>query len=200
MAGSPILSVNFANRKNSAVLNYHKSWSWSKSLRFSSLLELKYISTLSCRRYWWNKLGSRRELTRRDFSRQFSAEAAWKVKMLWRQTSPVTPCFELDSTKTWCRNPTKPAGLIRITIRITIWIMIVQNGWIFSICEIYWEYGTAGHLVFWKPWPAVELKKFLSVTKHDFLLWAQRKPNTRLEGCKAVQDRLTFLNRHMTVL
>ena len=21
--------------------------------------------------------------------------------------------------------------------------MIVQNGWIFSICEIYWEYGTA---------------------------------------------------------
>ena len=31
--------------------------------------------------------------TRRDFSRQFSAEAAWKVKMLWRQTSPVTPCF-----------------------------------------------------------------------------------------------------------
>ena len=79
---------------------------------------------------------SRRELTRRNFSRRFSTEAAWKVKMLWRQTSPVTPCFGLDSTKTWCRNPTKPAGLIRITIRITIWIMIVQNSWIFSICEI----------------------------------------------------------------
>ena len=44
-------------------------------------------------------------------------------------------------------------------------LMIVQNGWIFSICEIYWEYGTAGHLVFWKPWPAVELKKVLSVKK-----------------------------------
>ena len=29
MAGSPIFSVNFTNRKNSAVLNYHKSWSWS---------------------------------------------------------------------------------------------------------------------------------------------------------------------------
>ena len=51
MAGSPIFSVNFTNRKNSAVLNYHKSWSWSKSLRGSSLLELKYTSTLSCRRY-----------------------------------------------------------------------------------------------------------------------------------------------------
>ena len=104
MAGSPIFSVNFSNRKNSAVLNYHKSWSWSnqpvlwdfcimvllvsslwmfvtifypkhgvtgdvwrhniltfhaasvenrweKSLRVSSLLELKYTSTLSCRRY-----------------------------------------------------------------------------------------------------------------------------------------------------
>ena len=26
---SPMFSVNFTNRKNSAVLNYHKSWSWS---------------------------------------------------------------------------------------------------------------------------------------------------------------------------
>ena len=30
MAGSPIFSVNFTNRRNSAILNYHKSWSWSK--------------------------------------------------------------------------------------------------------------------------------------------------------------------------
>ena len=56
---------------------------------------------------------------------------------------------------------------------------------------------TAGHLVFWKPWPPVELKEVLSVKKHGFVLWAQRKPNTRLEICKAFQDRLTFLNRHM---
>ena len=48
-------------------------------------------------------------------------------------------------------------------------------------CEVYWEYRTAGHLVFWKPRPAVELKKVLSVTKHGFVFWAQRKPNTRLE-------------------
>ena len=35
--------------------------------------------------------------------------------------------------------------------------MIVSGfSWIFSICEIYWKYKTAGHLVFWKPWPAVE--------------------------------------------
>ena len=67
------------------------------------------------------------------------------------------------------------------------------------VCEIYWEYRTAGHLVFWKPWPAVELEKVLSVTKHGFVLWAQRKPNTRLEIYKAFQDRLTFLNRHMIV-
>ena len=33
----------------------------------------------------------------------------------------------------------------------------------------YREYGTAGHLVFWKPWPAVKLKKVLSVTKHTFV-------------------------------
>ena len=38
--------------------------------------------------------------------------------------------------------------------------MIVWFSWtFFSICEIYGEYRTAGHLVFWKPWPAVELRK-----------------------------------------
>ena len=77
--------------------------------------------------------------------------------------------------------------------------MIVWFSWIISICEIYGEYRTAGHLVFSKPWPAVELKKVLSVTKHGFVFWAQRKPNTRLEIYKAFQDRLTFLNRHMIV-
>ena len=55
------------------------------------------------------------------------------------------------------------------------------------------------HLVFWKPWPAVELKRVLSVTKHGFVFWAQRKRNTRLEIYEAFQDRLTCLNRHMIV-
>ena len=72
----------------------------------------------------WFVLDSRRELTRGDFFRRFSTEAAWKVKMLWHQTSPVTPCFgqkivtniqRLETNKTWYRNLTKPAGLIRIT-------------------------------------------------------------------------------------
>ena len=77
--------------------------------------------------------------------------------------------------------------------------MIVWFSWIFSICEIYWEYGTAGHLVFWKPWPAAELKKVPSVTKYSFVFWAQRKPNAILEIYKAFQDRFTFLNRHMII-
>ena len=123
---------------------------------------------------------SRRELTRRDFSRRFSVEAAWKVKMLWRQTSPVTPCFGQKIVMT--RDQQKHD--IEIPQNRQVWsgslLMIVQNGWIFSICEIYWEYGTAGHLVFWKPWPAVKLKKVPSVTKHGFVFWAQRKLNTRL--------------------
>ena len=42
--------------------------------------------------------------------------------------------------------------------------IIVQSSRIFSICEIYWEYGITSHLVFWKSWPAVDLKKVLSVT------------------------------------
>ena len=77
--------------------------------------------------------------------------------------------------------------------------MIVCFGWIISICEIHGEYRTAGHLVFWKPWPAVELKKVPSVTKHGFVFWAQHKPNATLEIYKAFQDRLTFLDRHMVV-
>ena len=67
----------------------------------------------------------------------------------------------------------------------------------FSIWQIYWEYRTArGHLVFWKSWPVVDLKKVLSVTKHGFVFWAQRKPNAKLEIYKAFQNGLTFLNRH----
>ena len=34
---------------------------------------------------------------------------------------------------------------------------------------------TAGHLVFWKPWPAVSLEQNPSVTTHRFVLYAQRK-------------------------
>ena len=37
-----------------------------------------------------------------------------------------------------------------------------------------------------------KLKKVLSVKKHGFVFWAQRKPNARLEIYKAFQDRLTY--------
>ena len=77
---------------------------------------------------------------------------------------------------------------------------VTGDVWRHNIYEIYWEYRTTGHLAeFWKPWPAVELKTVLSVTKHGFVCWAQRKPNTRLEIYNAFQDRLTCLNRHMIV-
>ena len=55
--------------------------------------------------------------------------------------------------------------------------------------EMYSEYRSASHLVFSTPWPAVELKKVLSATKHGFVFWARRKSNARL----------TFLYWHMTV-
>ena len=67
--------------------------------------------------------------------------------------------------------------------------------WIFAVCEIYWKYKTAGHLMFWKPWPVVDLKKVPSVTKDSFVFWAQRKLNAKLEIYEAFQDRLTFFNR-----
>ena len=43
------------------------------------------------------------------------------------------------------------------------------------------------------------LKLLKSVTKHGFVFLAQRKLNAILEICKAFQDRLTFLNRHMII-
>ena len=55
--------------------------------------------------------------------------------------------------------------------------MMVWFSWIISICEIYGEYRTAGHLVFWKPWKAVELKKVVSVKPWFCLLspaWTKR--------------------------
>ena len=74
--------------------------------------------------------------------------------------------------------------------------MIVSGfSWIFAVCEIYWKYKAAGHLMFWKPWPVVDLKKVPSVTKDGFVFWAQRKPNAKLEIYEAFQDRLTFFNR-----
>ena len=80
--------------------------------------------------------------------------------------------------------------------------MIVWFRWILSICEMYREYRTAGHLVFWRLWkPSWKTltgsRAEKSVTKHGFVFWAQRKPNARLKIYKAFQDRLTFLNRRM---
>ena len=53
---------------------------------------------------------------------------------------------------------------------------------------------TAGHLVFWKDWPAVDLKKAPRVTN----MVSSSEP---IDIYKAFldQDRLTLLNRHMIV-
>ena len=164
---------------------------------FPSGAEIHFNMILST--LWWNKLSSRRELTRRDFSRRFFREGQDVMTsnvachaMLWTENSNEHP-----------KTRDQQKHDIEIPQNRLVWsgsqLMIVQNGWIFPICEIYWEYRTAGHLVFWKPWPAVELKKVLSVWKHGFVFWAERKPNARLEIYKALQDRLTCLNRHMIV-
>ena len=103
--------------------------------------------------------------------------------MLWTENSNERP-------KTWDQQKHE----IEISQNWLVWSgsppMIVQNGWIFLIYEIYLEYGTAGHLVFWTPWLAVELKEVLSVTKHGFVFWAQSKPNTRLEIYKSISGSL----------
>ena len=53
--------------------------------------------------------------------------------------------------------------------------MIVWLSWIFSICEIYVEYKDCRSISvrFSTPWPAFEVRKVLSVTKHGFVFSAQ---------------------------
>ena len=89
-----------------------------KSLPVSSLLELKYTSPLSCRRY--------------DETKSFLVQGNLNFALMYRNN-----------------------------IEFSVFVLC---HWV--DCEIYWEYRTVGHLVFWKLWPAVELKKDLSVTKH----------------------------------
>ena len=64
--------------------------------------------------------------------------------------------------------------------------MIVWVSWIFSICEIYWKGRTAGHLVFWKPWPVTGHRAtailywffvFLVLTEALFLIIAVQADN-----------------------
>ena len=176
MAGSPIFSVNFTNQKNAAVLNYHKWWSWSnqpvlwdfyimfllvsslwmfvtifypkhgvtgdvwrhniltfhaasvenrreKSLRFSSFLELKYTSTLSCRRY---------DETKKLF------------------------CTCVD----------------RNNIEFSVFVLC---HWV--DCEIYWEYRTASHLVFGKPWPVTPLPEIVDISRPWLIVSGISFPN-----------------------
>ena len=40
------------------------------------------------------------------------------------------------------------------------WISPGLLAGIFRFCEIYWQYRTAGNLVFWKPWPVTSLLSF----------------------------------------
>ena len=63
--------------------------------------------------------------------------------------------------------------------------MIVQISWNLRFCEIYWEYRTAGHLVFWKPWP---------VTGH--IATAIKKKGYRTSGILARGYRRKVLLTH----
>ena len=85
MAGSPIFSVNFTNRKNSAVLNYHKSWSWSNQ----PVLWDFYIMFLPC--FCWSRVFG--------YSLPFSVQS-----MAWQVT------FDVITSSPFIRPPRKTGG------------------------------------------------------------------------------------------
>ena len=95
------------NRKILANLNYHMSIKTSQAI-------LKCFMDLKSSVFQKQQT----QLTRGDFSRRMSAEAVMTSNvachaMLWTENSNEHP--DSRQTKTWYRNPTKPAGLIRIT-------------------------------------------------------------------------------------
>ena len=80
---------------------------------------------------------------------------AWSIQPKFQ---PVRPGKE-DHLKRWTRFfETFPVGLNRS----------IEFGWMDRAPRL----ATTRPNPFWKPWPAVELKKVLSVTQHSFIFWA----------------------------
>ena len=83
--------------------------------------------------------------------------------------------------------------------------LIVWIGWAPLIPYILEKYRSAGHLVIWKSWPAVDPKKITnhvsqsSVTNHGFALWAGREPRVGLAIDTALLNRLAVLIWHLIV-
>ena len=130
----------------------------------------------------------------------YYAVAIWPVNGQGFQNTkwPAVLIFSVNVTNR--KSPAKPNYHMSIKRSQAILKCFIDRYW-FTICseDERENIGTAGHLVFSTPWPAVELKKVWSVTKHGFVFWTQRKPNSILEIYKAFQDRLTSLSRHMIV-
>ena len=168
MAGSPIFSVNFTNRKNSAVLNYHKSWSWSNQ----PVLWDFYIMFCWSRVFGCSLLFSVQSMA---WQATFDVITSWPFKWPPRKTGGKSlHAFNSWVCCFWSWN-TLQHHLVHVMMKQKSFFvqgnlnfaLMYRNNIEFSVfvlchwvdCEIYWEYRTAGHLVFWKPWPAVELKK-----------------------------------------
>ena len=72
--------------------------------------------------------------------------------------------------------------------------MIDWFSWIILICEIHGEYRTAGHLVFWKPWPVTGhiAKAFKSTCSPDSEL-TQQDGREGKEGGKPCVTSVTII-------
>ena len=158
MAGSPIFSINFTNRKNSAVLNYHRSWSWSNQ----PVLWDFYIMLLLVSSLW---------MFVTIFYLKHGWQATFDVITFW---SFMRPPWKTGAKSLYALVPfwswnTLQHYLVDVMMKQKSFFvqgnlnfaLMYRNNIEFSVfvlchwvdCEIYWEYRTASHLVFWKPWP-----------------------------------------------
>ena len=99
-------------------------------------------------------------------SRHVLVYISWTFSILWNLLR-TTDCRPFSVLKTLTGSRAEKCHKTWFSVNQTLVAekrcqdtFILMAGF-FRFCEIYWEYRTAGHLVFWKPWLAVELKKFL---------------------------------------
>ena len=160
MACSPIFSVNFTNQKNSAVLNHHKSWSWSNQpvlwdfyVMFLLVSSLWMFVTILCPKHgvtgdvWHHNI-----LIFHAASIENWREKSLRVSSLLELIYIIILYYLVDvmmkHKSFFVQGNLNFALMYRNNIEFSVFVL---RHWV--DCEIYWEYRTASHLVFWKPWP-----------------------------------------------
>ena len=146
---SPIFSVNFTNRKNSAVLNYHKSWSWSNQpvlwdfyIMFLLVSSIWMFGTIFYPKHgvtgdvWCHNILTFHEAF---VENRYALVPFWS----WNTLQHYLVDVMMKQKSFFEQGNLYFALMYRNNIQFSVFVLC---HWV--DCEIYWEYRTASHLVF----------------------------------------------------